>query len=705
VKVLRPSACWAVLLVLAAVPVLGADEAPWLVGGWTVRRVVDVKAESTRQPGDDVAVCEFYTGGMTKPDGSDIRVSVRGQRIVKHRVLQTGPGDFIRLAFAVVPGVSRYYVYYGNPKVEAPEAWEPQRGLFLESRRWPGGPVDTLERVQATWADAPVLGADFVKHIWFGFSPFETAEVPALFHYVGWFVPPATGTYQIATSSRDGSWILVDGREVVAWPGSHGPVADARHAGSADLTPTVHRIDYWNASQSGPMMTVAAWKVPNSNRFVPIPPEAFLPVARASLVELELPGERMVADFFTEVAGEAWWPDQYAVRMRFKNVSMGVSVRHGGEFAWDFGDGQTSTAADPTHVYLVPGDYLVTLKAGRGTVSSNFRSKVRVDRDPWKQAASKMDSVKAYAEEAARYDFQKLDLRNLLPAADLFRAQEMSEALIAAGTELMKRSGLSEGQAYRVGLPMGEHLRRLGRPEEAIAVYRQAEERLKAPAWGAEAAMGIAETLLRDLGRAEEAEKEYQRILKTYATSGAEMVLRRAHLGLGDIARRRGDGEKARREYAAAAAIRLADYPPGEAAVRIGALARYVEDSTRQGQWEWAFKFLEDWAWEFPQDKLQGHWSFLKAGALADQGDSAAALREATDLLAANPGSPYAVRLLVLAAQCHVALGHRDQARLLLQTAVEDYPEDPYRDEARMRLRLMGGPLKPEAVKPEAAKP
>jgi tetratricopeptide (TPR) repeat protein len=179
------------------------------------------------------------------------------------------------------------------------------------------------------------------------------------------------------------------------------------------------------------------------------------------------------------------------------------------------------------------------------------------------------------------------------------------------------------------------------------------------------------------------------------------MVLRRAHLGLGDIARRRGDGEKARREYATAAAIRLADYPPGEAAVRIGALARYVEDSTRQGQWEWAFKFLEDWGWEFPQDKLQGHWSFLKAGALADQGDSAAALREATDLLAANPGSPYAVRLLVLAAQCHVALGHRDQARLLLQTAVEDYPEDPYRDEARNRLAALGGPI-PTEPQPKA---
>jgi len=693
-RVLRLSMfCLVPAVLVVAVSVSAADEAPWLTGGWTVRRVVDAKVESTRYPGGEVAVCEFYTGGAVKPDGSDIRVAVRGQRIVKHRVLQIGPGDFVRLAFAAVPDVSRYYVYYGNPKAEAPEAWEPQRGLFLESRRWPGGPVDALEQVQAAWAEAPVLGADFVSHLWFGFSPFETAETPAIFHYVGWFVPPATGAYQIATSSRDGSWILVDGREVVAWPGSHGPVADARHAGSVDLTPEAHRIDYWNASQGGPMMTVAAWKPPNSDRFVPIPPEAFPPVSRAALVELDLPGKRMVADFFAEVAGETWWPDRYAVRMRFKNLSMGISARHEGRFEWDFGDGQTSTAAHPTHVYLAPGDYTVTLKAGRGSASSVFCSKVRVDRDPWKQAARKMDSVKTYAEEAARYDFQKLDLRNLLPAADLFRDQEMSEALVAAGTELLRRPGLSEGQVYHVGLPLGGHLRKIGRPEEAVAAYGRVEGRLESLAWRAEAAVEIGETLLRDLGRADEAGKEYQRALEAYAASGADGVLRRAHIGLGDIARRRGDGEKARQEYAAAAAIRVVDYPPGEAAVRVGVLARYVEDYTRQGQWEWAFKFLDDWTWEFPQDKLQGHWSFLKAGALAARGDAAAALREATDLLAANPASPYAVRLLVLAAQCHVALGQHERARRLLETAVADYPEDPYRDEARNRLAALGGPL------------
>lgn len=81
----------------------------------------------------------------------------------------------------------------------------------------------------------------------------------------------------------------------------------------------------------------------------------------------------------------------------------------------------------------------------------------------------------------------------------------------------------------------------------------------------------------------------------------------------------------------------------------------------------------------------------LRVRALVAKGDRDEALREALDLLAANPASPYAVRLLMEAAECQVALGSRDQARRLFETAVEDYPEDPSREEAGNRLKALGG--------------
>ena len=93
-------------------------------------------------------------------------------------------------------------------------------------------------------------------------------------------------------------------------------------------------------------------------------------------------------------------------------------------------------------------------------------------------------------------------------------------------------------------------------------------------------------------------------------------------------------------------------------------------------------------------DKLKGHWSLLRAKALLARGDRPAALREAMDLVGASPDSAYAVRLLMFAAECHVAEGQTDKARLLLQTAVEDYPEDPQQNAARVRLKALGGPVK-----------
>jgi tetratricopeptide (TPR) repeat protein len=688
--------CLTPAVVAAVAAALFADVAPWMAAEWKVRRVVDAKTDPPRNAGAEVAVCAFYTGGMAKPDGSDIRVAVRGRTPTPHRVLQVGPGDLIRVAFAAVPGETRYYIYYGNPKAAPVEPVEICRGVLLESRRWSGGSVGGLQQVQEAWAKAPPLGADFVNHVSFGFNPFADSDSPSLNHYTGWFVAPAQGTYTLATSSDDDSWLLVEGKEVVSWPGGHGPVGDARHSKSVTLAAGVHRLDYWHVNHGGTMMAVAAWRPPGADRFEPIPAKVFLPVAEAALVEMDLAGERLVADFLPENAGESWWPDRYAIRMHFRNLSKAVSVQHGGRFDWDFGDGQTSTLTSPDHIYLSPGDYTVMLKCTRPADSATFRTRVRVDRNWWKQTQGAIDPIRRYADEAARYDFAKLDAAGLLAAVSLFDHEELDQAVAAAAAELVQRQGLDEAQVHQIGGALAEHLRKMGKGREAVLALRRLEDRLKAPSHKAEAAVLAAEVLLADLRRYDDADKEFQRALKAYAASGAETVIRRIHIGLGDIARHRGQGDAARKAYAAAAAIRVGSSAPNETAVRVGTLARYVEEYARERQWDWTFKFLDDWAWEFPTDRLQGHWSYLKASALVARGDRAAALLEATDLLAANPTSAYAVRLLLLAAECQVALGQPDKARLLLQTAAEDYPEDPDQPKARGRLQTLGGPIASE---------
>ena len=668
-----------------------ADVAPWLGPGWKVRRVVDAKVEPSSYAGAEVAVCTFYSGGMMKADGSDLRVAAEGRRLVPHRVLQIGPGDQVRIAFAATPAIKRYYIYYGNPEAGPPnETWEPDRGVLLEARPWPGGPMDRLGAVQKIWEEAKPAGIAFVSHINFGFNPFGESNASMMYHYTGWVAVPEAGTYDVATSSDDASWFLIDGKEVVSWPGEHGALRDARHSAKTTLSAGVHRIDYWHVNGGGSMMAVAAWRVPETNRFVAIPPKAFLPVTHATLVETDVQRERIVADFFVEHAGESWWPVHYAFRIRFKNLSKGISLRQGGRFDWDFGDGQTSQEAEPVHIYLAPGDYTVTLKASRGALAHTFQAKVRVERNWWKQAERALDPIKRYGEAVAQYDFQTLDPANLFLAVQLFDYQKMSDALIAAARAFaVEREGASEADRYAVSLLLGKYLRESGGAREAVGIYRRMEGRVKTPARKARLALETAETLLRNRYEYDPAEGQYQRVLKTYAAVAGDEVLRRAYIGMGDVWRHRGKSDEARKTYQAAAEIRVKTYTPSQAAVRVGTLARYVEEYTRERQWEWVFQFLDEWAWEFPLGKLEGHWSLLRVRALVAKGDRAEALREALDLLAANPTSPYAVRLLMEAAECQVALGSRDQARRLLETAVEDYPEDAFHAEALQRLRTM----------------
>ena len=48
------------------------------------------------------------------------------------------------------------------------------------------------------------------------------------------------------------------------------------------------------------------------------------------------------------------------------------------EYSWDFGDGETSTLASPTHIYDATGEYQVTLTATKAGATSTFSDKITI---------------------------------------------------------------------------------------------------------------------------------------------------------------------------------------------------------------------------------------------------------------------------------------------------------------------------------------
>ncbi len=65
------------------------------------------------------------------------------------------------------------------------------------------------------------------------------------------------------------------------------------------------------------------------------------------------------------------------------------------------------------------------------------------------------------------------------------------------------------------------------------------------------------------------------------------------------------------------------------------------------------------------------------------------AIALAGDLVAINPDSPYADRLVFLAAECEEKNGRGDRARAAYQSLLTDYPGSPLVAEARKKLTML----------------
>ncbi|MHC4717148.1 MAG: PA14 domain-containing protein, partial [Planctomycetota bacterium] len=330
----------------AGAVLLGAGAAwgqGWWNPRWPYRRTVTVaRAPASKLPGDDVAVLTMPTGGVVGPAGEDIRVIAPDGTSVPHRVLMMGPGDRVRLAFAVKGGATRYAVYFGHPQPPQPRpALEIRRGVLLETRAYAGGPISTFDQVRTALSRAGrLIGREFRDSIFLGHNPFgPQSRLCSLF--TAHVVCPADGQYIFATSSRDASFLLVDGEVVVSNGGRHRPQRRASRTGTVRLTKGLHEVKVYHVSTGGDPVVVAAWRPPGARRLWKIPAAAFAPVRSAAPGMLTRCGRAFQADFIPVHAGEAFMANRYFQRYTFAASTSGRGP--GPTFRWDFGDGQTGS--------------------------------------------------------------------------------------------------------------------------------------------------------------------------------------------------------------------------------------------------------------------------------------------------------------------------------------------------------------------------
>ncbi|MGA2266027.1 MAG: PKD domain-containing protein [Phycisphaerae bacterium] len=681
----RTGTAWKCLLALAAAAVAALSETAvagdaWFSGAWPYRRPVTVaEAAPTRLEGDDIAYVTMMTGGLAKPDGSDIRVASPAGQEMPSRVLMTGPGDQATVAFALQPKEKTYYVYFGNPAAGTAKPLEIRRGVLMEVWDYNGRPVRTFSQMQEIF-DSPgePLGRCFQQGVFLGYNPFGPSNRIAV-RYTGYLVCPWSGNYIFCTSSQDASFLTVDDKLVVENGGRHGPQREPRQTGQIELQSGLHKLTVYQACSGNwfPVI-IAAWQPPGAMQIKPIPSSAFARAVEAQPQAMEERYQGVAVDFVAVHAGEAGWEGAQTQRYSFKAVT-GNTGGQPPAVLWNFGDGQTSRQATVDHVYLTAGDYTVTLTVRTASGGEYKRvNRLAISR-PWTKLADEAhDEMAQHAAIVAGYDLAGLGDEALAAACRLFQQTDRPADVMRAAEALFQRNKAHASPAaaamYADAMSAG------GQPAKAAEAMLQAAKQVETPEARAALLVRAGQLFLEAGTGADQAMSAFGEAAALLGSSGRSGVLRSAHIGMGDVWRLRGDGGKALAEYQAAGTA-SADSPV-MAEVRQGDMARHVEAYLRDKDYKSAEDYLARWADAAPADKLEGYWSLLRVKAFLAQDRNTQAAAEARTLVAANPSSPYAPQLLALAAEAYTKLSQPEQAMAMRKQLLEKYPESPLAAEA-----------------------
>ena len=667
----------------------------WWNYRWHYRRSATVsEAKRSGLPGDDIAVLTMPSGGLIQPDGRDIRITTASGRIVKHRVLMVGPGDVVRIAFALQPPVKKYFVYFGNAQADKPkQILKIQRGVLMETWAYPGGGIANFRQVLGVFRRANVfLGRDFRRDIFIGHNPFGPQNrICSIF--TGALLCPRDGDYLFSTTSRDASFLLVDGKVVVRNGGHHRAWPRAVKIGRIHLKKGLHELKVYHVSTRGDPIIVAAWRPPGVRRIWKIPPAAFAPIIRATPGFIEQYGKALTADFIYHHAGETFLANRYLQRYEFVGA---LSGRFAGKcrYEWDFGDGQklsiTTSAAKPVkceHVYLSDGAKKVRLVVKVGAREFSRTNVIHVAR-PWDRITeNRMEPLGLYARVVAEYDFTSASAMDIANAIVLFKRTGLFDAIVRAGDALISKKDVPV-QTFQEAMDIYTDVlvEKMNNSRKAIEALLQAAKMSSSPAISARL-MSKAGRYALQSGNDTLAMKIFSQAIHRYSALTTNEVIRDAKIGIGDVWRYRGNYKKALQAYKQAGPSQSCKgLSPEKRAVRRGDLIRHAEDYIRRRLYDDAIRMIDQWENEFPTDKLEGYSTLMRVKLAMRRKQYKDAITQAEQLIKVNPRSNYAPDLLLLEAQAYKAIGKDEQFHKTLNRLIKDYPESPLSTEAKKML-------------------
>jgi hypothetical protein len=645
-----------------------AARADWFDGHWQFRRSLDVNWDADHADGRELAVAEFYADGHIT-DGSEVRVTLANGHVIPSHVLGVGPGDLVRVVFALTGGQTSYDVYFGNPAPPPPppgtEDVQYTCGLLMELRQWTGRRPNTPDDFVSVWdSSGPVIGQTIINQPFYGLDPFGEHS-RCIAKLTGSMVVPIDAEYYFAGAANNRGAIFIDNKPALFLPGQ---AHDTRYNAKVPLTRGRHDFVAYYAWPGADGYISLAWRpvnvvaVPGPPKVEVIPRTMFGIFGHARAGPLEERDKSLTADFDIQYEGEYFVGTNYSHRYLLTAHAPASDAEV--TYNWDLGDGLKATGPQVEHIFVTRGLYPITLTVQLAGNSATQTIHLFADRD-WPNLDRPVeDPLLKTATILAGYDVRLVPEHWLTWMTQIAQQNQNQTAELAAAGRIADIPRHANADNCMTTLEsVSDELLATRHAEQAAALWDRVPQQSDLQPMAATHEAGILLWWLADFPKALATMEKF--------SDSTDPPTRRAYAEALVLSGRAADGEKI-----------FSDLQDNQEQLGIrtaavsGAEARTIEYRIDQRDWQTGEQDWETWETRCPMVFTEGYSVLLRMKLMEEKGATAAAAKVAEAFASSVPDSPYAPQLLDRASKL-LAKSDPAKSKALRDELKDRYPEDP----------------------------
>lgn len=645
-----------------------AEQAPQWLDGYQLRYILRVAGNVAASTSKTI-VARLPTGGWLRPAGADLAVNAADGTALPVSVLSHATTGETLIQFPRHANDVWYWVSAVNPAAPPAAAAPLPEGIVLEVRDWVGGDISSWNAVrEGLTKSEPVIGNCLVSEIMQTSNPARQAS-PKNYavSYRGYLNIKQDGVYRFFVNSEDASFLFIDGLKVCDRPGANprlvGNIPTKSIGTELELKAGVHPVEVYQVLTENPSTyggCYLLWVPPGAKVWATVPRDAFAYADFAHVAAIDARGTSAAAvfgygidDALVTIGGTTL----YLVRFE----AQGDLPEQEAKLEWDFGDGTKATGKSVRHVYFAPGDYKVSLSCG-GPLPA-FQRRIYV----WAAPGAISPFSVGLILKSLGTDWKNLPVERQDQLLDFLFTCDHPDRWTLIGQvaqERLKGQGLDPQFRARLYRAWIEAIGYTGRPAELKPVVTQAlKEFAKLPTLQVGIDLTEAHVYQRQFKDSDEAAQRYEALLNKHKRLEHPDV-RLAAIYWGDLMAESGNSQGAGKLYKMAATLGGESFLTSASsdAVTRGALLRVAEQKLRKGDITETRQLLDKIEINYPEQKLEGLYRFLRAESDRNAGRYEDSLRNYEVLLSLRQWAGFRDRAMHGIADCYARMDDLPQA-------------------------------------------